>query len=672
MGVHVLKPTFTRGELTPLAHARPDIELYQQGARKISNWFVLKEGGLRRRSGTRYRGATKFSNKDTRFIPFKASATSQYVLEFGDGYVRFWNKNGQVTSGGSPYEIVSPYAEADLRSLMWAQSGNVLYIAFKSMTVPSKRLVFTSETSWAFSSVPFLDGPYLPINDIQNTATPSAAPVTGATSNVVFANTSNINNGLGFQSTDVGRWFRIQTNGNYSWGVISTVNSTTSIAVTWTEGNAGTTASLTWRLGAFSATTGYPGAVAIFQGRVFWANTPTNGRYYSFSYVNIPDTFAPSSKDGTVTDAHGSSGDIIAGDEIHWMVEAPRLQLGTASAIRSMGASDTDQSIGPRNITQKREMPDGVSSVRPVVVGPSTVHCGEFSNTIHDLYYDYDSNALVNPELSVTAEHLVRNGVTELELQSLPHRRLFAIANGQLLATTINKYEKIIGWTSQPIGGTPITMASIAGTRQHDLWLCVRRTINGSQVQYVETIDKDFLGGDLADAFFSDCGGTYSGAATNTVTGLTWLANTEVSILADGKVVPNQTVSAAGVLTLPNGKTASKIQYGLPIEAEVGLLRAPIQLGDGHSLGRRLKVMGIDIDLFETRGMKVVSDRGKTDTIRESPASNSGASGGLVTGSMRTIVDGSWTSEGAVSFLADLPLPATIRAINVHVSAEGN
>lgn len=670
MGQRLLKPTWTRGALTPLAHARPDVELYQQGAEVIENYFVLKEGGLRKRSGTRYRGAAISNTTDIRLVDFKFSADQTYAIEFGNLVCRFWTKDGQVATGGSPYSLVSPYAEADLRNLMWEQSGNVLYIASTSTSVPPQKLTRSGHTTWTFSAVDFKDGPYLPINDSLNQVTTSGAPTTGGTTTLTFTDETFINNGVGFVSTDVGRQIRCQFDGNWSWGVIASVVDTDEITVTWADGQGGTTASRSWRLGMFSGTTGYPRAVAIYQGRVMWAGTRSNPRAYGYSYSGLPDTFSPSAVDGTVTDAHGGSGDITAGDEILWLMEAPRLQIGTPSAIRSLGANDISQVFGPRNIYQKLEVREGVSSVRPVAIGPSTVHCGAYSTTIHDLYFDYEVNSIVNPELSITSEHLVSPGVKELCFQQLPHRRLFAIVDGDLVATTVNRYEKIIGWTSQDISGEVISMTSVGGDGQHDLWMVVRRTINGQQRQYIETLDPDFLRGHMHDSFFSDCGGTYSGVATNTVTGITWLANTEVSILADGVVLPNTTVSAGGVLTLPNDFEAFKVQFGIPMTARLKTLRAPLQLGDGSSVGRRMRVIFADVDVFETRGLKVKSERQQIDTLRERPAAGVLDASGLIEGEYRVHVDGSWNSRGQVELISDYPLPATVRALNIYVEAE--
>jgi len=671
MGQHILKVTGTRGEISPLAHARRDTEIFQAGMARLRNWFVLKEGGFRRRSGTRYAGAAKYTDRDFRLIDFVYSSDQSYALEFGDEYVRFWTESGQVLDTGVPYEIASPYAEEDLPNLSWVQSKDVVYIAFRSQTVKPKKLIRTGPTDWSFADVVFRDGPYLSVNDVPNKVTPNTAPVTGATSTLTFENTDNINGGVGFVSTDEDRLFRVQFDGKWSWGVITTVTDDDEIVVTWSDGQGGTTPSLTWRLGAFSDTTGYPGAVSFFQGRVVWSDTPSNPTYGGYSYSGIPETFSPTEVDGTVTDASGGHFDIIAGDRILWMQEAPRLQIGTPLAIRSLGPQDTSATFGPRNISQRLEINEGVSKVRPAIVGPSTVHCSEFGRSINDLFYDTDSNFLANPEMSVASEHLFDAGVRYLTFQRQPYRRLVAVMNdGTLVASTVDRYEKVSGFSAHDVGGVVLTAQSVPGTTKHTLWLGVRRTINGVQKQFIETLDADFLRNSIANAFFVDCGGTYSGTATNTVTGITWLPNTEVDILADGRVLPRATVSAGGVLTLPNGKTATKVNFGLPIEDAGGtLLRPPTDTGSGASLGQKIKVVSVDVDLYETKDLSFVSDTDQVDRLVERPASKRDTA--LKEGMHRLLIDGSWTGEGAVSFLATKPTPATIRAINLHIQTEG-
>lgn len=201
--------------------------------------------------------------------------------------------------------------------------------------------------------------------------------------------------------------------------------------------------------------------------------------------------------------------------------------------------------------------------------------------------------------------------------------------------------------------------------------MVVRRTINGVQKQYMETLTPRFLRGAKADAWYVDCGGQYNSTATNTVSGATWLANTEVDVLADGAVIPRTTISASGVLTLPSGVTASKITFGIPITAEVETLEPPIDTPEGSNKGNKMRVVGSVIDVYETQGLKVVSDRGQEDYISfRSPDTPFDESPPLVTGQFRLLVDGSWSSNGVLKFVATEPLPATIRALNNKLDFE--
>lgn len=81
---------------------------------------------------------------------------------------------GTWSSGGTVaeiYEIASPYAAADLADLQFAQSGDTLYIAHADYA--PRKLVRTSETSWAISTISFDDGPYLDEDVSVTTMTPA-------------------------------------------------------------------------------------------------------------------------------------------------------------------------------------------------------------------------------------------------------------------------------------------------------------------------------------------------------------------------------------------------------------------------------------------------------------------------------------------------------------------
>ena len=84
------QPSFNSGEWAPSLYSRVDLEKYRSAAALIRNFFVDYRGGVSTRPGTRYVATT--ISPVTRLIPFQASNTVGYVLEFGHYYIRpFYN-----------------------------------------------------------------------------------------------------------------------------------------------------------------------------------------------------------------------------------------------------------------------------------------------------------------------------------------------------------------------------------------------------------------------------------------------------------------------------------------------------------------------------------------------------------------------------------------------------
>ena len=115
-------------ELGAKLDGRTDFAKYATGAKTLENFLVHPQGSATRRVGTKFIAEVKDSSKKTRLIPFEFSTVQTYVLEFGDQYMRVYKDQGQVLSGGSAFEISTPYLEAELFDLKFAQSADVMYI----------------------------------------------------------------------------------------------------------------------------------------------------------------------------------------------------------------------------------------------------------------------------------------------------------------------------------------------------------------------------------------------------------------------------------------------------------------------------------------------------------------------------------------------------------------
>jgi hypothetical protein len=157
-----IQTNFTSGEVSKDVSARVDVNKYFNGAEKLENFIVKPQGGAYNRSGTQYVYPGKYGTKETLTRRFEFSVEQAYVIEFGDRYFRVYRNGGIVLSGGVPVEVTTPYNAADLRSLKFTQSADVLYITHPLYR--TRKITRTSHTSWTISVINFNDGPYLDEN----------------------------------------------------------------------------------------------------------------------------------------------------------------------------------------------------------------------------------------------------------------------------------------------------------------------------------------------------------------------------------------------------------------------------------------------------------------------------------------------------------------------------
>jgi hypothetical protein len=192
---------FNAGEISPLLDARLDIEKYQNAARIMENCVPKIYGGAFGRAGLEWMGPVKDHGRKVRLIEFIFSATTNFVLEFGHLYVRFWSNGVQIPTPGNPavpLEIASPYTEEDLFSIQYAQANDVMYLVDGHQ--PAQKLTRLADDSWTLTTVPW-KYPALLVENV--TATTLACSATTGTGLTLTASTALFNAG------HVGGYFQI-------------------------------------------------------------------------------------------------------------------------------------------------------------------------------------------------------------------------------------------------------------------------------------------------------------------------------------------------------------------------------------------------------------------------------------------------------------------------------
>ena len=159
-------PSFNAGEVSPFIDARTSLEKYRSACRTLENFQILPYGGVIRRPGTQFLGATKSATTQTRLIGFNFSTTTRFLIEMGVRYMRFWYPNGTPVGGATPFEVTTPYTASDLREIQYAQINDIMYFTHEDH--PPHKLSRLSDTNWTFAPVKFGYPPLLDMNSDDN------------------------------------------------------------------------------------------------------------------------------------------------------------------------------------------------------------------------------------------------------------------------------------------------------------------------------------------------------------------------------------------------------------------------------------------------------------------------------------------------------------------------
>jgi hypothetical protein len=654
--------SFVSGEFSPKMDGRTDFEKYSSGAKTLENFLVHPQGAATRRVGTQFIAEVKSSAAKTRLIPFEFSTTQTYVLEFGNNYIRFFKDKGQILSGGSAYEISSPYLTAELFDIKFAQSADVMYITHPNHEV--MKLSRTGHTAWTLAEVEFTDGPYLATNTTTTTLTPASASV-GTGVNITASAVTGINGGTGFQTTDVGRIISF----NSGKAKITARTSTTVVVCTITTAFASTAATAAFNLGAFSDTTGHPSCVSFFEQRLVFAGTTDEPQTIFFSAAGDYENMT------TGTNADDAMVYTIAANQVNairYMKAVRTLVVGTTGGEYTVSADGTDASITPTNITIKRQSSYGSANVDAIPAGNAILFLQKAKRKIRELQYNFDSDGYQAPDLTILNETVTDTGINEMSYQQEPGSNIWCVRDdGVLACLTYQRSENVIAWSRHIFGGAfgsgravCESIASISGTLTEDeVWVIVKRTVNGATKRYVECFsDFDFDETDANDFKFLDSHLSYSGSATTTLSGLAHLEGQTVSILADGAAHANKTVSS-GAITLD--RSATKACVGLSYDSILQTMRIEGGAAEGTSQGKTKRISKVVLRLFETVGVKVGPSLTNLETIpfRTTSSLLSNPVDTLLSGDKEIEFNDDYNSDGFIFIKQDQPLPCSILAI---------
>ena len=419
----------------------------------------------------------------------------------------------------------------------------------------------------------------------------------------------------------------------------------------------------------FNGTGNKPRASAYFDQRRVFAGTSNQrqsfwgtqiGRYSNLN-VSAPTRDDDAFNFSLVGGRTGKSG---VHEILHIVSGTDLVFFTTGGEWKISGRSDVD-AIGPKNILARPQSFHGCSDrCGPLPVGDTILFVEGQSAKVRDLLYTLEVDKYSGSDLSILAEDLFE-GYTILDwaYQKKPHSIVWAVrSDGKLLGFTYKREHEVWGWHLHETDGLFESVEVVSEGSRDSLYCIVKRTINGSDVRYVERLNNRTFT-NIEDAVFLDSALTYTGSAATTISGLDHLEGETVNALADGNVVTGLTVTS-GAITL--AAAASTVTVGLPYTSRIETLPFEIALGGGaNSQGRRKTINKVIMRVLKSRGFQVGPD---VDNLMDASSLRTGAAAGSAlepfSGLLVSNVTPTWGEDVGVVFQQTLPLPMTILSVS--------
>lgn len=268
----------------------------------------------------------------------------------------------------------------------------------------------------------------------------------------------------------------------------------------------------TFRLGAWSDTTGYPEEVTFFENRLIYARTKTQPDTLWASAVDDYNKFAPGTEDDDSYEYTVVAEQVNA---IQWLSPQKTLRIGTTGAEFSMSGGSTTAAVTPTNVRITRETSFGSKAVTPLLIENVTLFWQKAGRKLREFVYSFEVDNFVAPDITLINESISKSGITKMTYQAEPDSVVWAVReDGILIGMTYMRDQDVVGWHRHLLGGTDTKVKSVASipiATQDQVWMVVSRTIDGGTKQYIERLGDTFIDKTVNDAVFVDSSLSFNG-----------------------------------------------------------------------------------------------------------------------------------------------------------------
>ncbi len=739
MAESVIQRAFSGGELAPALAARADQVKYSTGLSLCRNFIVQRHGGVVNRSGLRYTATAKLTTTTvmTRFV-FEGDDQT-YLIEVGDKYLRWffhgaavivsgvaaWNGGTAYVVGdlvvdasvnyycvlantgnmppnptfwhaltGDIFEIPTPYLAADVKTLKFVQSADIITITHK--TYAPRDLQRVGHTNWQLTTIVTKPSIAAPTNVIGAPGTVGAfnykyvvtagkaetfeESLASTPPTIILCEPPVVGkpNTLSWDTVPgaVEYYIHLDPYKNGIFGYIGTSDSLSFNDVgfapdfTITPPNPRT---------LFDVADAFPAVASYYQQRLLFARSNDLPEQVWGSQVGAFRNFSistPLQDDDSVTFVLAS----LRLNPIAHLIPLSRLMILTDEGEWVVLGDADDGALLPTRINADQVGYAGANAdIAPIIIGESLLYVQARGRRVRDIRFKSDTG-LEGRDLTIFSSHLFEQQIVAIDFQQMPFSTVWVVrADGTMVGLTYLREHEILAWHRHDTDGLIEDVEVIPDTSAGEdiVYVVVKRTIEGTDVRYIERFSTRQITNLNKDAFFVDSGLTYEGPPKiATITGLDHLDGEIVAILADGQVVFDGDPTApdaesfrvsGGTVQLPF--PATDVHAGLPIRfAEIETLDLDVQGTSVRDKRKNVRSLTVLVDQ-SARGFCAGPD--VDHLIQYVPEQWEANPSALVDGALEINMTADFSQKGRVRIRHTDPLPFELLGIIPNLELGG-
>lgn len=538
---------------------------------------------------------------------------------------------------------------------------------------------------------------------------------------------SNIDNEPDISTT---QWAINTSIAYWTWGIIVAINSANNVTVQL-QGAVllDTTPILTWQLGAWSNTTGWPTCGCYQEGRLWYGGAIPNR--FDSSQPGNPFNMAPTQQDGTVTDSNGISYTLNADEQNPIFSMIPDHQgilIFTQECEFLLSSGTQGLPMTPSNIQAHRQTKYGGANILPVRTGLTICFVKRYARRIYEYLADVFSQRFYGNDLTQNARHLGARGIEEIDYQEELIPTVWGrCTDGTMVGTTYRRNSlfstqppEFVAWHQHTLGSGRFIESLVVGPSIEGTLDAVATVTNdlSSNIRFVERMTTllDETAG-LQQSWLLDCAVTPAAAQllNNSVIfpGLNYLNGKKVSVFAAG-IDCGDFVVTNGQISVPLGTTCPltgmkfdtpqfqllqplastfsdlavdviypNVTYTIPCvigfnyESQGQLCRPQMAIDtgakNGPGFGKKRRSARYAIQLVNSLGIRVGTKLNKTKPV---PVTKVEAGGGTLnyletfSGIIRETLEDDFSYDSMLAFKTTRPYPATVTAFGAFIETQ--